>query len=284
MHPILFEIPGLGLPIRSFGLMVAGGFLLGMWIMNRLVRRHASSPAEAEELIVKYSAIQVWILAGVILGARLMYVAVEIARGSPTGQEYLSDPLKVLFIWEGGLVMFGGLFGGILLGVLKARSEGIDVARGLDHGLTAGFFGLAVGRLGCLLVGDDFGQVVPNRFADLPFPIVLRVPAELPPGSLFGSENAGRVLWATQPWMAIHATLLGLLGLLLLRLRWPAGRVALTLTLIYSFGRFAIEAFRGDELRGMWFDGALSTSQLVAVAVALVCAVLLVRGRTRAAA
>ena len=38
MHPIVFEIPGLGLPIRSFGLMVAGGFLLGMWIMNRLVR------------------------------------------------------------------------------------------------------------------------------------------------------------------------------------------------------------------------------------------------------
>jgi phosphatidylglycerol:prolipoprotein diacylglycerol transferase len=281
MHPIVFEIPGLGLPIRSFGLMVAGGFLLGMWVMNALVRRHAADP---EVQLVKYGAIHVWILAGVILGARLMYVMVEIARGSGNGEEYLRDPLKILFIWEGGLVMFGGFFGGMLLGGWKARREGVNVAEGLDIGLTAGFFGLALGRIGCLLVGDDYGRIVPPKYAHLPFPITLRVPAELPAGSLFGPENAGQVLWATQPWMAINAVLLGLLGVWLLERPHPHGRVALTLALLYSIGRFTIEGFRGDELRGMWFDGALSTSQVVSIAVALVSLALLARGRGKSAA
>jgi phosphatidylglycerol:prolipoprotein diacylglycerol transferase len=268
MHPIVFEVPGLGLPIRSFGLMVAGGFLLGMWIMNQLVRRYGSDP-DAE--LVKYSAVQVWILVGVILGARLMYVIVEIARGSETGREYLDDPLSILFVWKGGLVMFGGLFGGLLAGVIKARAERVNVRQGLDLGLTAGFFGLAVGRIGCLLVGDDYGKVVPEAYAHLPFPITLRVPEVLPEGSLFGEENAGELLWATQVWMAANALLLGLLGLLLLRRAHRDGSVAAALVLAYSVGRFAIEAFRGDELRGMWFDGRLSTSQLVSIAVFLVC-------------
>lgn len=276
MHPIVFEIPGLGLPIRSFGLMVAGGFLLGMWVMNVLVRRHTDDP---EAQLVKYSAVHVWILVGVILGARLMYVIVEIARGSANGQEYLADPLKILFIWEGGLVMFGGFFGGILLGGWKARKEGVNAAQGLDFGLPAGFFGLAVGRIGCLLVGDDYGKVVPQKYAELPFPLTVRVPEELPPGSLFGAENAGQLLWATQTWMTLNAALLGLLGLWLLRRPHAHGRVALTLTFLYSIGRFAIEAFRGDSLRGVWFDGALSTSQLVAIVVALVTLGLLMRGR-----
>jgi phosphatidylglycerol:prolipoprotein diacylglycerol transferase len=244
-----------------------------------LVRRHTPDPERAEELLARYASVHVWILAGVILGARLMYVIVELARGTEVGQGYLSNPLQILYIWEGGLVMFGGLFGGILAGVWKARREGIDVPEGLDYGITAGFFGLAVGRVGCYLVGDDYGKVVPPEHASLPFPITLRVPAELPPGSLFGEANAGQVLWATQAWMAIGALLLGLLGVWLLRRRRRYGRVALVLILIYCFTRFTIEAFRGDRLRGLWFDDTLSTSQIVAIGVALVCLALLVLGK-----
>ncbi len=283
MHPIVFEIPGLGLPIRSFGLMVAAGFLLGMWVNNRLVRRYAKDPDEA---LVKYSAVQMWVLIGVVLGARLMYVLVEIFRGSSTGQSYLDDPLRVLFIWEGGLVMFGGLFGAMLLGGWKAHAEQVRVGEGLDLGLTSGLFGLAVGRVGCLLVGDDYGKIVPPDKAHLPFPITVHVPEVLPPGSLFGPENAGQVLWATQPWMAAHAALLGLLGLWMIKRSYGReggaerpGRVAWTLIALYSVGRFTIESFRGDSLRGMWFDDALSTSQVVAIVIGIVSVVVLLRGR-----
>lgn len=278
VHPYLFTFPGLDVPLRSFGVMVAAGFVLGMWVLSKLVLRHSRDP-EAD--VVRYGAVHVWILVGILLGARLMYVIVEIARGSATGQAYLDEPLSILFIWQGGLVMYGGFFGGLALGAWKSRKEGLHIPEALDYGLTAAFFGLAVGRVGCLLVGDDHGKIVPPGSEDLPFPIVLRVPEVLPEGSLFGASNAGQVLWATQPWMAINALLLGFVGVWLLRRRRYGGQVALTLAALYSVTRYQIERFRGDSLRGLWFDDTFSTSQLVAIACGSVSLLLLIALRKR---
>ena len=262
MHPILFEIPGLGLPVRSFGLMVVLGFLLGNYLFGRLGMKYALDPRREAP---GYAAVPLWILGGILIGARLMYVVVEIAKQSETGKRYLDDPLTIFAYWEGGLVMYGGTFGGILLGLWAAKRHGLRLAHSLDLGMISGFFGLSIGRVGCLLVGDDYGKVVPESAQDLPFPVVVQVPEELPDGSLFGDGNAGEILWATQPWMSINAVLMGAVGLFLLKRRNYAGQVTLWLLVLYSLMRYLIEMFRGDALRGVWFDGALSTSQLVSI-------------------
>jgi prolipoprotein diacylglyceryltransferase len=212
MHPILFKIPGLGFPIRSFGVMLAIGFLTGSWILGKLAERYGDDPKEDP---ARYSRITVWVLAGVVLGARLMYVIVEI------------------------------------------------------------------GRVGCLLVGDDYGRVVPERFAHLPFPITLRVPSPLPEGSLFGLENEGKLLWATEPWMSAKALIVAFVGWQILKRRRYAGQVALWTILLYAMLRSFVEAFRGDEVRGVWFGGAVSTSQLVSMATGLAAVVLLLKNRGR---
>jgi len=271
MHPILFTIPGIDFPVRAFGLMVAAGFLLGTWILGRLVARGSPNPAKDVE---RYGALPVWVLIGVVLGARILYVIVEISRGSPTGQEYLAQPWKLIAIWEGGLVMYGGMLGGIVGGLLGARRHKIPLWNALDLGLAAAFFGQAVGRVGCLLVGDDYGSLVPERWRHLPFPLTLRVPDPLPPHSLFGEENAGAVLWATQPMMSVKAILVGLLGLWMLKRRRYAGQAALVMVLAYALLRSAVEVFRGDEIRGLWFAGAISTSQLISIFTGA-CALLL---------
>jgi phosphatidylglycerol:prolipoprotein diacylglycerol transferase len=278
MHPVLFHLPG-GFAVRSFGVMVALGFLLSSWILSRLVRRTSDDP---ERDAASYGAVSVWVLIGIVLGARLAYVIVEIAKGSDTGQQYLHEPWTILAIWEGGLVMYGGLFGGIAAGVWRVRRERLPVGHSLDLGLTAAFFGYALGRIGCLLVGDDYGKLVPERFRDLPFPITLRVPDPLPEHSLFGAENAGQLLWATQVWMAANGLVLGLLGLALLRRQRFGGQVGLILILGYSITRSAIEVFRGDAVRGVWFGGAVSTSQLISIATGVAALVLLVALRRRA--
>lgn len=277
MHPILFELPG-GFPIRSFGVMLALGFLLGSWILTRLVLRFSVDP---ERDVETYGAIPVWVLVGVVAGARLAYVAVEVAKGSQVGQGFVSDPFSVLFVWQGGLVMFGGMFGGMAAGAWCARRHRLPVAHAVDLGVTAAFFGQALGRVGCLLVGDDYGAVVPEAYRDLPFPITLRVPEVLPEQSLFGAENAGEVLWATQPWMTINALAIGLIALWLLGRRRYPGQVALVVVVLYSITRFVIESFRGDSVRGTWFDGAISTSQLVSIVAGAGALVLLVLLRKR---
>jgi phosphatidylglycerol:prolipoprotein diacylglycerol transferase len=278
MHPILFKIPGLGFPIRSFGVMLAVGFLVGSWILGRLAARYGDDP---EGDPARYSRITVWVLAGVVVGARLMYVVVEICRGSGVGKEFLSDPLKLFAVWEGGLVMYGGMFGAIVGGMWCAKREKVRPIHALDLGMVAGFVGQAIGRVGCLLVGDDYGKVVPERYAHLPFPITLHVPSPLPEGSLFGLENEGKVLWATEPWMSVKALIVAFVAWQILKRRRYTGQVGLWGILLYAILRSLVEAFRGDEVRGVWFGGAVSTSQIVSVACGAVAVVLLFRNRAR---
>jgi len=270
MHPYLFsvDLPFLDEPfhLRSFGALVAVAFLIGAHILQRLAARYGDNPMGDP---ARYSRITMWVLFGVFGGARGMYVAVEILRGSPTGASYVAEPWTALFFWEGGLVMYGGLIGGIAAGLWCARREGVRSWNALDLGLTAAFFAQAVGRVGCLLVGDDYGARVPPDLPVLPFPIALRVPDPLPPGSLFDPAQAGEVVWATQPWMSINALLIGILALTILRRRRYAGQVSLWVILVYAVTRFAIEHFRGDSVRGKWFGDALSTSQILSIVAAL---------------
>lgn len=263
-------------PIRSFGVMFALAFLLGSWIFGKLVARYSREP---ERDVARYGVLPVWILAGIVIGARLLYVIVEIARGQETGQGYLRNPLMIFAVWEGGMVMYGGLAGGILGGTWCVKKHGLRLAHAADLALTAGFCGQILGRVGCLLVGDDYGSRVPESWQHLSFPITLRVPDPLPPHSLWGAENAGQVLWATQPLMSIKALIVAVLALWLLRRRRFEGQVALVAVLAYAVLRFGVEMLRGDEIRG--HVGALSTSQLISIVAAFAALALLVKNRAR---
>ena len=320
MHPVLFELPFLHFPLRSFGVLVAAGFLLGIWVWGRLLRRYGEDPEGDPE---RASQVAIWVLNGVLGGARLMYVAVEsgqylaadvtpameqyldaedrgrasqelrgehaadlaAARRIAVGRDFIHDPLRVFFIWEGGLVMYGGFFGAMLLGTWASRRRGLSPLNALDTGLIAGFVGQTIGRWGCLLVGDDYGSVVPESARDLPFPLTITVPnlewLEAHPESLFDHQLAGEVLWATQPWMSINALLVALVGFLVLRRRRWFGQVAVVILIHYSITRFLIEMFRGDAVRGKWFGDLVSTSQLVSIPAVLVGIWLLVKFRHR---
>jgi len=314
MHPVLFRIPGLGFPVRTFGALVACGILLGLWLWGKLLERYGDDPRQDPQ---RGSQMAIWIVVGVLVGARLFYVGVESIRYLATeltapmqayldagpqapgaaglsageletvrrvavGHDFLHDPFKILLIWQGGLVMYGGLIGGVLLGLRAARKVGLDPWNALDTGLTSGFFGLVLGRWGCLFVGDDYGSVVPAAYEDSWRPIHLANGGEIGPltvrvpglewlnensESLFDKDLAGQVLWASQPWMSLGALLLGFMGLFWLARRRHYGVPAALLLLQYAVSRFVIEMFRGDEVRGVWFGGAVSTSQLVSVLV-----------------
>ncbi len=319
MYPVLFELPGIGFPIRTFGVLVAAGFLFALWLWARLLARYGVDPENDPE---RGSRVAMWILIGVLGGARLMYVGVEsmrylrsdltpgvegylataerervaavlspdeleLAHRVQVGHDFLHDPLSVLFIWQGGLVMYGGFFGAILLGCWAARREGMNPLNALDTGLICGFAGQTIGRWGCLFVGDDYGSKVPEPYRDLPFPVTVRVPDRewlaANPESLFDPSLAGEVLWATQPWMSINALMIAVVGWLFLRRsRWH-GQTAAWILVHYSVTRFAIEMFRGDDVRGVWFGGALSTSQLISIPAALVGLALLFWKRQRKA-
>ena len=99
------------------------------------------------------------------------------------------------------------------------------------------------------------------------------------PQSLFDHELAGKTLWAVQPWMSVNALVIAAVAYWMLKRRRWYGQVGALVAVHYAVTRFAIEAFRGDEIRGLWFGGALSTSQLLAIPVALTGLFFLVKNR-----
>lgn len=132
------------IPIRVWGLFVALGMALALWIIWRRSRRLGLNP----ELI---SNLAVWSIIGGLIGARLFHVLFY----EPAF--YLQQPLEVFKIWRGGLSSFGGLTGALVAFWLWARRNKIFVERWLpiaDQLSFAAVYGWLVGRLGCVMIHD----------------------------------------------------------------------------------------------------------------------------------
>ncbi len=157
MYPVVFEI--FGQPISSFGLMMALAFLVGTWIAGIQFEERKLSPDLASNLMI-------WAMVGGVLGAKLYYaIDFYIIEGIPFWDSFLS---------RAGMTFYGGAILGVLfviLGSLRAKAPLWEVSQCTALALA---MGQAIGRVGCFLVGDDYG--VPS---DLPWAIAF--PEGLPP-------------------------------------------------------------------------------------------------------
>jgi phosphatidylglycerol:prolipoprotein diacylglycerol transferase len=240
------ELFGKSFPLRSFGLLVAAGFMVGIHVAQKLAAKYGGNP---EKDPLKVPEVGWSVLIGVILGARLAFVLVN-------WKHFSQHPLSILAIWEGGLVMYGGLILALTLGIRKARSQGMNVLATSDYMLTAGFLGQAIGRLGCLAVGDDYG-------APTNLPWAITFPDPLPMGSAFAPELAGVAVHPTQPYMTLKALALFFLGLWLLKNKRFHGQVTLVLFGGYAILRSVVEMFRGDDAaRDGIFKAGLSPAEV----------------------
>jgi prolipoprotein diacylglyceryl transferase len=134
-----------GVTIRWYGLLFAGGLLLAARLGTPLVRAAGLSNDEVERLFG-------WIVAGVVIGARLGHVLFyEPAR-------YFADPVSILEIWHGGLASHGGVLGILAAIVIFARRRRIPVLPLLDAvAVVAPFAGAAI-RLGNFANSEVIGR------------------------------------------------------------------------------------------------------------------------------
>jgi phosphatidylglycerol:prolipoprotein diacylglycerol transferase len=257
MHPYLFKIGDF--PIRSFSVMVLIGVLCAAWWVTGALRRQGVEGEGVLDHILRNA-----LLLG-FLGARLTYVLVH--------PEVYRNVISLVAVWQGGLVSYGGFFGGALGAWLFARRRGIPFARLGDALFPALALGQTFGRIGCLLVGDDHGKPWDGPWA-ITFPRV--------EGSLMPDELIGVPLHPAQLYLSLMDLLLFLSMAWLYRRRRFDGQVLGTGMLLYAVGRSLIELTRGDdEARGFW--GALSTAQWISLATFAAGILLLVVQRRRPA-
>ena len=222
--------------------MVALGAFVGLWLLRREARQ-----ARLPEAVVDVG------IAGVIgglAGAKLLW----------TFEHAGEDSFLALLTSRGGMSWFGGFAGGLAAGLVmmrRARLALLPVLAAATPGLAVGH---AIGRVGCLLVGDDYG-----RPSTLPW--ALAFPRGLPPTDV-----------PVHPTQIYEAIPLVALAAVLIRLRRggvPDARVLGVYLLSAGLLRFAIEFVRVNErvLLG------LSVAHLASLLVAAAGAALLARRR-----
>ncbi|HXV75229.1 MAG TPA: prolipoprotein diacylglyceryl transferase family protein [Candidatus Polarisedimenticolaceae bacterium] len=267
MFPILIDagrhdLPLLGetrLFLPTYGVLFAAGVVLAwVWFIRRT--RGMGLPEERLFNLTFYS-----VLAGII-GAKLLLIAID-------WRVYLSNPGEILGTLRSAGVLMGGVFAAAITFYVYCQRQGLPVWKLADAVAAPLVFAQAVGRLGCHSAGCCWGVGVD---AGHPLAVVFRDPR--------AREQTGvpldTPLFATQlTEMAFDALLAVALTLIWRRGVRPAGTVFWIYVLAYSVGRGVIELWRGDVHRGLFFGGAVSTSQLIAAATAAVALAALIRGR-----
>lgn len=255
MHPILFRIGGFA--VTSFGVMMFLAFLAAAWILSLQLKRRGYDPEFAWDVLA-------WVAVGGILGAKLYYVALHWGNlmANPVGE--LTD--------RAGLVWYGGLVGGALAYLWQVRRHKLPVAHMFDAVAPSLALAYGIGRIGCFLVGDDYGLPT-NSFLGVAFP------HGSPPTTAGYLRAAGAHIAASIPNDAIvtvHPTELyeSASALIIFAILWQMsgkklapGRLFGLYLMLYGLERFLVEFLRAKLDRYVF---GLTTSQvfsLVAMAV-----------------
>ncbi|MFA7437318.1 prolipoprotein diacylglyceryl transferase [Castellaniella sp.] len=244
IDPVALQIGPLA--IHWYGLMYLAGFGIA-WLLGRWRIHHHPGQLTLRDLedIIFYGVL------GVVLGGRLGYALFY----KPA--EYLSNPLAILEVWQGGMSFHGGLLGVIIAMLIFARRRGLTL-------LTLGDFivplippGLAAGRLGNFINGELWG-----RPSDLPWAMIFPGSRDdLPrhPSQLYEMGLEGLVLFAVIWWFA--------------RKPRPTGQVSALFLMGYGVFRFAVEFTREpDDFLGLF--AGFSMGQILSVPMILIGAIL----------
>jgi phosphatidylglycerol:prolipoprotein diacylglycerol transferase len=238
MYPVIGRVGGL--EITTLGLMVALGFLAGLWVFRHQLR--ARGLPERLENAAIIGAV------GGLLGAKLIWV-VEFAGTAPVAD---------LLFSRAGLSWFGGVIGGVGSGLVALRMMRAPLVTSLAAAAPALAVGHMLGRVGCFLVGDDYG-----RPSSLPWAVAF--PNGLPPTDV--------LVHPTQIYEALFLAWLAWRLIREQRLRVSDRHILAHYMILAGGFRFALEFIRVNEPVMFGF----TLAQLFALLLAATGALLLTR-------
>jgi len=241
VHPIAFKLGSFS--IHWYGVMVALGFLAGLWTAGR---RGARAGIATEKIV----DLGPWLIVGAIVGARTLYVI------SYWRESFAAKPLWEIFaVWQGGLVYYGGLVGASLACILYVRLKRLPLWKVADILAPSVALGYVFGRIGCLLNGCCYG-----RACDLPWAIRFPEgnPLHPPTYPVHPTEVYDSLLS-----LALYASLAWLF-----RRRKFDGQVFAVYLVGYAVLRSLVELFRGDyPVHQHYLGGWATPAHLVSILI-----------------
>lgn len=220
------------LTIHLYALCILLGIVVAYFVgASRFVKRGGDSGVLLD--------IVLWAIPFGIIGGRLFHVLTHLGDYLGVYPTMLETLVHIIAVWEGGLAIYGAILLGLLGAWIGSRRAGVRFTSVLDSLAPGILIAQGIGRWGNYFNQELFGQAT-----DLPWGLLIEknnnaaFPAEFPAGTLFHPTFLYEFIW----------DILGALVIILiaskLKLQW--GKVFALYLIVYSIGRFFIEAIRLD--------------------------------------
>ncbi|MBI3668201.1 MAG: prolipoprotein diacylglyceryl transferase [Acidobacteria bacterium] len=257
MHPVVFRVGALTL--HTYGLLVATGVLLGLWLAWRQAARSGLDPDRVWNL-------GIYMVLAALAGAKLWIVVSD--------WDYYARHRREIFAYStilSGGVYYGGLLTALLFAFFYARRFRLAFLPLADVYAAPLALGHAIGRLGCFAAGCCYGK---------PTSLAWGVTFTDPYARALVGTPLGVPLHPTQLYEAATEFLIFVFLVFLGRRRRFPGQLFAAYAVLYGLTRGTIEFFRGDPDRTLLAGGRVSLMQAVSVALLIVGGALLLRGDT----
>lgn len=220
--------------VYGYGLMIAIG-IIAAYFTGEYRAKKLNLDAD------RVFSFVIWCVLGGFLGAKILYFITQM-------KEIMENP-RLLLDLSDGFVVYGGIIGGILSAMVYSKVKKLDFLKYFDLLIPSVALAQGFGRIGCFLAGCCYGSET-----SCPIGIVFRDSSFAPNGvSLIPTQIISSVL-----------NFLNFLVLIWFAKRKKGdGQVGGLYLILYSIGRFVLEFYRGDLIRGS--VGQLSTSQFISI-------------------
>lgn len=225
--------------IRWYALAYIVGLLGGLYLLRREAK-HPGAPISAPQLDMLLN----YVIIAIILGGRIGYVTFY----DPL--YFLTHPIEIIKIWQGGMSFHGGLLGVTLAMLLFARRHNIPLLAVSDRVAMVVPIGLFLGRLSNFINGELMGRV-----SDLPWAMIFPNSDGLPrhPSQLYEAGLEGLALGVVM-WVAARRGALA-----------KRGTMTALLLIGYGIARFAVEYVREPDAQLGTLFGITTMGQLLSL-------------------
>lgn len=230
--------------VYGYGLMIAIGILAAYVTAEYRAKKHGLDPDKIFYLVI-------WAVVGGFAGAKVLYFLTRL-------KDIMENP-RVLLDLADGFVVYGGIIGGIFSAMAYCKIKKMPFLKYFDLVMPSVALAQGFGRIGCFLAGCCYGRETDSAL-----------------GIVFHNSNYAPNGVKLLPMQLISSGLdfmLCIVLILLDRKKKGDGQIAGFYLVLYSIGRFILEFYRGDLIRGN--VGALTTSQFIAIFVALAGVILI---------
>ncbi|MFH1376707.1 MAG: prolipoprotein diacylglyceryl transferase [Candidatus Woesearchaeota archaeon] len=237
IDPIAFTIAGIS--VRWYGIILAAGFLFSFWFSGKLAPQRNIKKEDIYDLFV-------YLIPAILIGARIFHIVSQWSY-------YSADPIKMLYIWQGGIAFHGGFIGAFLAIYIFCRARKIKTYDVLDILVIPLALGLSVGRIGNFINQEFYGK-----------------PTNLPWGIYFDNVEGKR--HPSQIYETIKNFVIFLILYNLYKVRKiKSGNIFWSFVFLYSLFRFFVEFYK--DLPDLFFG--LTWGQLWSVPLFILSVVFL---------